>query len=90
MPLVSPVPLVSYTQFMSFRSKLSAFRAYYMEVVRPIGLVMSKVILTALWLVVFGVYAIITMIFKMLGLHREKTGWQKAEAEPPEHMHYQF
>lgn len=76
---------------MTFGERLSAFRRYYMEVIEPIGRVMSFLILTCLWLVVFGLYALIMKILRLLRITKPPvTGWHPVAQDPPEHMHYQF
>ncbi len=76
---------------MQSREFFRHLKKYYMEVIEPIGRVMSFIILTFLWLVVFGIYAIITKILRAIGIMKPApTGWQDSPPEPPENVHYQF
>ena len=76
---------------MPIKSFLKILKDYYLEIIKPIGLVMSAVVLTILWVVIFGIYAILTKLLRTIGVMKSvPTGWQDCPSEPPENVHYQF
>ncbi len=58
---------------------------------RAVGRVMSAMILTVLWLVGFGIYAIILKIARLFGKHeKQETYWIEMKKTGQESMKYQF
>jgi len=57
-----------------------------------LGFVMSKIILTIVWIVGFGIYAIIIKLFLIRKLMKKKpeTYWIDIKQDPIENMKYQF
>ena len=73
------------------KSFLQSLKEYYLEVIHPIGRVMSFLMLTFLWLAVFGIYAIITKLLRAIHVMKPApTGWVDCPPEPPENVHFQF
>ena len=76
---------------MSLLQLLKKVKDGYLAVSHAIGAVMSRILLTVLWIVVFGIYAILIKCLRIIGvMHPERTGWQSVPTETAEHVHYQF
>lgn len=68
--------------------KFSTLKHYYLEIFKPVGLVMSALVLTLLWILVIGLYALIIKLLRTLGIVKSPaTGWRDCS---PDTIHYQF
>lgn len=61
----------------------------WMLLSKAIEFVMSRVILTVLWIVGIGVYAIVLFPFRFF-TKKKKGNWIDVKPEPVEHMKYPF
>lgn len=65
--------------------------ALWMKFSHYLGLVMSTIILTILWIVGFGLYAIVWRIACLFAKKKgNETYWIPAEQNPIEHMRHPF
>lgn len=71
---------------------LNWFYDAWMEFSKVLGMVMSKIILTILWIVGFGTYGIILKIMRLFRTipARGTTYWIDAPPPPPDDLHHQF
>lgn len=71
---------------------LSWFYDAWMEFSKALGMIMSKIILTILWLVGFGTYGIILKIMHLFVRKAEAPGtyWIDVPAAGPDDLHRQF
>ncbi len=71
---------------------LSWFYDAWMEFSKALGFIMSKIILTILWIIGFGTYGIILKIMKLF--RKEKVTrdsyWIDVPPTPPDDLHHQF
>lgn len=61
----------------------------WLAVSHVIGMVMSRILLTILWLTCFAVYAVIWKIGTLFST-KDETGWQPAETTTKETLRLQF
>lgn len=64
----------------------------WMRFSHAVGLVMSTIILTILWIVGFGIYAIILRIVRIPKIFQKPAAsyWIDVSPDPKEHMRYPF
>lgn len=77
---------------MKLSPPLSWFYDAWMEFSRVLGMIMSKIILTILWLVGFGTYAVILKIIRLFVPKAQAPGtsWFDVPAAVPDDLHRQF
>ncbi|OGJ55152.1 hypothetical protein A3D11_03720 [Candidatus Peribacteria bacterium RIFCSPHIGHO2_02_FULL_49_16] len=65
--------------------------ALWMKFSHVLGMVMSKIILTLLWLVGFGIYGIVFKMINLLRREKQKESyWKDTEKDFDSSMKYQF
>lgn len=71
---------------------ISWFYDAWMEFSKALGMVMSKIILTILWIVGFGAYAVILKIIRLFVKKAETPGtyWIDVPPTAPDDLHHQF
>ena len=64
----------------------------WMKFSHVFGLIMNTIILTVLWIVGFGLYAIILRVLNIRQLFQKtpESYWHEAKPTPMEEMHYPF
>ncbi len=62
-----------------------------MAVSHAMGMVMSRIILTLLWIVAFGLYAAIWRIGRLFSrAEKRETYWEDIPQPQPDHLRHQF
>ncbi len=80
---------VRYSRGMKLPEWLQAVKDVWMKFSHAIGFVMSKILLTVLWIVVFGIYGIVHMIGKMFS-EAPAPKWLDMDPEFEDSMRHQF
>ena len=77
---------------MNIPPPLNWFYEAWMEFSRVLGMIMSKIILTILWVIGFGLYGIILKIVHLLvrKAHAPGTHWVDVPPTQPGDLHRQF
>jgi hypothetical protein len=68
---------------------LKAVKAVWMKFSHALGFVMSKIMLTIFWTVVFGIYGIILKLIRLVRRPDRTVHWIPA-GEKPSDLHMQF
>lgn len=69
---------------------LQRVKDVWMKFSHALGMVMSRILLTILWIVVFGIYAIITRIVSLFTASQRKPQWHDVPPEFEGSMRHQF
>ena len=69
---------------------LQRVKDVWMAISRAIGFVVSKILLTILWTIVFGLYNLVYRIGKGVGIIKKPDGWLDTPAEFEGSLYRQF